>query len=144
LLSFGVRVAGTNSLKHMLDREDPEGLQLLLSAGIDPNELNGEGETALHWAVWRRRSPHVLGMLVDNGTSIDAKRNDGRTAYAMAAQSGQAGAASFLEKRGASTDLTDLDRFVASCAVADESELKNLLAEAPKISDSANNERLLP
>jgi ankyrin repeat protein len=48
LLSHDAKVEGTNALKHMLDSEDSEGLQLLLDAGADPNETNEQGATALH------------------------------------------------------------------------------------------------
>jgi ankyrin repeat protein len=60
LLAHGALPAGTNALKHILDREDREGLQLLLAAGANPDDVNTRGETALHWAVWRGRSPQSI------------------------------------------------------------------------------------
>ncbi len=41
--------ARSNALKHMLDYESEEGVRLLLAAGADPNDVNEQGETALHW-----------------------------------------------------------------------------------------------
>ena len=73
----------------MLDREDEAGLRVLLAAGADPNERNECGETALHWAVWRGTSVPTLAALIDSGADLDAQRKDGRTAYALAVQSGQ-------------------------------------------------------
>ena len=144
LLEHGATPAGSNALKHMLDREHPEGLRLLLAAGADPNEVNQRGETALHWAVWRGRSTQAVALLLDSGAHLDARRNDGRTAYAMAVNSGQTEIAALLETRGAATDLAALDRFMGACAAADAGQLHRLLAEAPRIAVTPENERLLP
>lgn len=113
LLEFGASVDGSNAIKHMLDREDPEGLRLLLEAGGNPNETNGEGDTALHWAVRRNRSPHIISMLIDFGADPDAAREDGRTAYALAVVSGQTSAAELLASRGADTRLSAIDTVIA-------------------------------
>jgi len=110
LLDHGARVI---AIKHMLDRESPEGLRLLLDAGGDPNETNSQGDTALHWAVRRNRSATIVGMLLDAGTDIDAVRQDGRTAYALAIVSGQTAVAELLTHRGADTRLSAIDAFVA-------------------------------
>jgi ankyrin repeat protein len=143
LLHFGARPAGANAIKHILDREDPEGLQLLLAAGADPNELNDRGETALHWAVWRGRSVLILAALLDSGVDLDAQRKDGRTAYALAVQSGQTDAAALLEARGAKTEIPELDRFVGAFVAADPKEWNRLLAHQPEMVVSYENERLL-
>jgi ankyrin repeat protein len=113
LLEYGARVDGSNAIKHMLDREDPEGLGLLLEAGGNPNETNPEGDTALHWAVRRNRSPKVISMLIDYGADLDAAREDGRTAYAMAIVSGQTAVAELLKARGADTRLSAIDSVIA-------------------------------
>lgn len=113
LLDHGARVAGSNALKHMLDREDADGLDLLLKAGGGPNEVGAEGDTALHWAVRRGRGAGIITQLLDHGADIDAVRNDGRTAYAMAIISGQAETATLLAARGADTRLSALDAFIA-------------------------------
>jgi ankyrin repeat protein len=144
LLEHGATPAATNTLKHMLDGEHLEGLRLLLAAGADPNEVNQRGETALHWAVWRGRGAPVIALLLDSGAALDARRNDGRTAYAMAVHSGQIEVAALLEARGAKTDLSALDRFMGACAAADAGQLDRLLAEAPRIAVSPGSERLLP
>jgi ankyrin repeat protein len=102
-------------LKHMLDREDPTGTALLLDAGADPNETNGRGETALHWAIWRDRSPAIVDLLLARRTAIDARRIDGRTAYAMAVLFGRDALAATLRGAGADTTLADVDRYVLAC-----------------------------
>ena len=144
LLEKGGSPKGTNALKHMLDREDREGLNLLLSAGADPNEVNERGETALHWAIWRRRSAAVIAALLDAGATPDARRADGRTAYALAVQSGQNDVAVLLETRGANTELPALDRFIGAGAAADAEHLKHLLQADPTIAPTPASERLVP
>src|SRR5581483_6538705 len=133
LLQRGASPNRTNALKHMLDREHMEGLRLLLAAGADPNEVNERGETALHWAVWRGRSKDAIAALLDAGAAIDARRNDGRTAYALAVHSGQVETARLLESRGANMDIPILDRFIGECAAAvDGDGLDRILKQSPK------------
>jgi ankyrin repeat protein len=110
-----------HELKHMLDREDVEGVRLLLDAGADPAAANGRRETALHWAVWRDRSPGVVRLLVERGAPIDARRIDGRTAYAMAVIFGRRALADALLGAGADPALSDVDRYLGACATAEAS-----------------------
>ena len=137
------RGAAPHGLKHMLDYENLAGVRLLLAAGADPNELNGRRETALHWAVWRARSAGIVAELLDAGADLNARREDRRTAYALAVRSGQTATASLLASRGADTELSALDRLLGACAAADPSELPRLLdgAELPL---TAELMRLLP
>src|SRR5262249_31406065 len=48
----------------------------------------------------------------DRGAEIDAKRQDGRTAYQMAVVSGQMEVAKLLQARGADLTLSELEQFV--------------------------------
>jgi ankyrin repeat protein len=107
LLEYGA--PATTALNHMLDGENMEGLRLLLDAGADPNKVNGRGETTLHWAVWRCRSTEIIAALLDHGAAIEARRPDGRTAYALAVVSGQTEVAALLKSRGADTTVPPLD-----------------------------------
>jgi ankyrin repeat protein len=128
LLEYGASPQPANALKHMLDYENLEGLSVLLAAGANPNDRNPRGETALYWAVWRARSAAIVTALLDAGADIDAKRNDGRTAYAIAVRSGQREIANLLERRGANTEIAELDRFMGACAAADPEELRRMTA----------------
>jgi ankyrin repeat protein len=112
LLRYGAEPNRANALRHILDYEHSEGVQLLLDAGADPNDINERGDTALHWAVWRGRSVKIITMLLDRGADINGKRKDGRTAYALAILGGQKEMAALLRSRGANTDLSALDQFV--------------------------------
>jgi ankyrin repeat protein len=96
------------------------GVGLLLDAGADPAGTNGRGETALHWAVRRDRSPKVIRLLLARGAPIDARRIDGRTAYAMAVVFRRDTAAANLRDAGADTTLSAVDRFVQACRLAAE------------------------
>lgn len=113
LLKAGAKPANTNALKHMVDWESPEGVRLLLNAGADPNEVNPQGDTALHWAVRRSRSVEVITLLLDAGASLNARRKDGQTAYTMAIITGQMAVAELLAGRGADTQLDPLSAFFA-------------------------------
>jgi ankyrin repeat protein len=128
----------------MLDYENIDGVRLLLAAGADSNEINQLGETALHWAVWRGRSTEIVAELLDASISMDVRRKDGRTAYALAVRSGQTETATLLASRGANTDLSVLDRFLGACAAADPLNLSRLLADSTEIPLPAEYERLLP
>jgi hypothetical protein len=128
----------------MLDREDLEGLRLLLHAGADPNEVGMRGATALHWGVWRGRSATAIAMLLDSGVALDARRKDGRTAYALAAIGGQTEIAALLESRGANMELSPPDRLLAAGASADPAVLSRLLTESPGIALPPDSEQLLP
>lgn len=145
LLSHGATLPGSNALKHLLDREDMEGLRLLLAAGVDPNETNERGETALHWAVWRGRSAEAVAALLESGAELDARRADGRTAYALAVQNAQTETAALLAKRGANLQVSAMDLFMgAAMSVTDPNELKLMLATQPEIAASPEHERLIP
>jgi hypothetical protein len=99
----------------MLDREDVAGTTLLLDAGADPNETNGRGETALHWAVWRDRSPAIVRLLLARRAAIDARRIDGRSAYALAVLFRREALAAALRDAGADTTLSPVDRYLQAC-----------------------------
>lgn len=143
LLKHGANPNSTNALKHMLDREDFEGIQLLLAAGADPNELNHQNASALHWAVWRGRGSKIAAALLDAGADINAKRIDGRTAYALAVISGQAETAKLLASRGADTSLAQIDSFIASVSSTSQNVSANgrIKLSAPNFS---GKEHILP
>ena len=74
--------------------------------------MRGRGETALHWAVWRDRSPAIVALLLARGAPIEARRVDGRTAYAMAVLFAKDTLRDTLRDAGADTTLAPMDRFL--------------------------------
>ena len=58
------------ALYHMLDREDRDGLRLLLDHGADIRHRNAAGETPLHGAVQRGRSAAIVQILLDQGAEM--------------------------------------------------------------------------
>lgn len=120
LLARGAK-AHSHALKHLLDRESVEGVRLFLEAGANAADTNARQETALHWAVWRDRSPEIARLLLAHGAPIDARRIDGRTAYAMAVLFGRDALAAALRAAGADQAVSAMDRYLAACAAAEAS-----------------------
>ncbi len=144
LLDHGAKPDNVNVVNHMLDREDEEGLRLLIAAGAELRGANSRGETPLHWAVRLQRGERIIEMLLDHGAELDARRDDGRTAYGLAIESGQSATATFLAGRGANTDLRPIDRFLEACTNARGDELDRLLREGPGIQVAEEEHRMLP
>src|SRR5262249_34369302 len=115
-----------------------------LDAGADLHELNHRGETSLHWAIYRRRSLPIIEMLLDRGAPLDVRRKDGRTAYALAMQSGQREAAALLQARGAKTELSEVDALVATWTNGDESERRATSDALREKMRAPENAKLLP
>jgi hypothetical protein len=69
-------------------------LELLLQYGIDPNQQNAEGETPLHQLAamqnvtqnkyFDRCQSYIASILRENGTQLDLKTNNGKTAIEIA------------------------------------------------------------
>ncbi len=118
-----------------------QGLLWLLAHGADPRVTStgpyvGEaqrGETPLHRAAELGHDVAILRALVDAGAPVDAKRDDGRTAYQLAARVGHAEAAAFLAERGADRTLGPGDRLLAACAAGHADEARQLVAAHPDL-----------
>jgi len=115
-----------------------------LAAGANPNETNHRGETALHWAVWRGREAGSIAALLDRGADLDAQREDGRTAYALAVLSGQTEVAELLAARGAKKNLSAFDQYMGACADLNPEDFDHLLRPPSAITAAPGDERLLP
>ncbi|CAN0109021.1 unnamed protein product, partial [Discosporangium mesarthrocarpum] len=53
-----------------------EILLLLLKSGLDPNERNSNGETALHYAA-RYNCPKLIELLMENGAEVGVREHHG-------------------------------------------------------------------
>jgi ankyrin repeat protein len=126
LLQAGATVEGSNALPHMLDREDPEGARLLIEAGGDATDL-------LPFAVSRGRSPEIMRLLVSHGADLEARGDDGRTAYAGAVLNGRDDLVAVLEELGAAPQAGPEERVSGAIARLDLDAARAALAERPEL-----------
>ena len=62
--------------------------ETLLQAGVNINERNDDGWTALHKAAFEQAGTGMVDLLVHAGSSLDAKDRSGRTALRLAEEKG--------------------------------------------------------
>ena len=120
-------------LLHKLDMDDLPGYRQLLEGGLDPNLQGKWGQTALHFAITRFRALPFFETLVEFGADVNALDKTGRSVYALAARFGRSDVMDFLVSQGASTDMSDPDRFIAACTNADEDTVRSMVEANPKI-----------
>ena len=125
---------GSTTLYAILNWADtPTGVRWLLEHGADPDPVfAANGETPLH-VVARRWDAALCDELVRRGAEIERKRSDGRTPYGVAELAGNDGVARYLAERGASTDLSAVDRLVAACSRGDRAAAEMMLAAQPEL-----------
>lgn len=109
------------------------GIHWLLEHGADPDPVfQPNGETPLH-VVARRWDAALAEALVSRGADASRRRADGRTAYAIAELNGNRAVADWLGSRGAATELSPVDRLVATCGQGDRNTAEPLLAAHPDL-----------
>ena len=91
------------SLADAAKRQDWAAVPALLGAGADVNGRQGDGTTALHWAVYWDDAPTVRRLL-DSDAAIDAANDLGATPLWLAASNGSAALLETLLAAGADPD----------------------------------------
>lgn len=132
LAEYGADVNITPALFRNLDFDDEAGVQWFLEHGVDPNLTLGDLKNSLlHWAVYRGRSLSIIERLLKHNVPVNARRNDGKTAYMLAVRFGQTQAAQLLLQYGASNVLGPTDLIIGACALADKDTLDKTLLDNP-------------
>jgi ankyrin repeat protein len=115
-----------HSLRYSQPRYDIA--QLLLDHGVDPNETNGMGMTALH-IVAGQGTVDAARWLLDRGADIHARdREFDSTPLAWAARAGREDMARFLLSRGASVVHPDDEQWATPIAWARRRNHPNLVS----------------
>ncbi len=68
-----------------LEAKDEDAAEALLDGGADPNEVDGRGKNALHWAAQKGCRPPLLQRLVARIHDVNAGNKNGYTALMWAA-----------------------------------------------------------
>lgn len=93
------------------------GIRWLLEHGADPNvPCQSNGEYPLHTLCMRGWGREMLEMFLKHGADPNLKREDGRTAYALACAVGNVEAVETLAEHGADTILTAEEQVAADLA----------------------------
>ncbi len=133
LLEAGARVTGSNALFRALDGEFPDTVRLMLAHGGDANEPGPGGCPLLH-AIRRRRSPVVIGLLLDAGADPSVRNDHGVSALRLARSLGLDAVAERLLQAGAEPEEErPTDTLLAACARADRAAVQDMLAETPDL-----------
>ena len=103
-LGSGVALGADLLLIDAAREQNVEAVQQLLSDGIDPNEKQPDGATALHWAVYQENAD-VLQSLIEAGADVNIVNRLGTSALFIAAKSGNADLIKRLLEAGANPNL---------------------------------------
>jgi ankyrin repeat protein len=118
------------------DWHDPNGIELLLKAGSDPNRMTQWGYTALHQAVRRDNHLRNIELLLDHGADPTLpSRNGGRSGVAIAARRGRGDVLDVFERRGIPIELEGVEALIAACARNDARSVSAMAEREPRLVD---------
>jgi ankyrin repeat protein len=103
LVSLLAGTAAAGPLVDAVKRRDPDEVRALLADAIDVNAREGDGATALHWAVGADDIA-IVDLLLAAGARVDVANDLGVTALHLAAANANADVATRLVDRGAPVD----------------------------------------
>jgi hypothetical protein len=99
-----LHACGSNSLEQALR---------LISEGADPNCIDKDKWTALHFACGADKTGAAVGPLIAAGAALDAVKDDGKSALIYAASNGREDAVKLLVAAGAAINLETKNRETA-------------------------------
>ena len=104
LASFVTAAAGRPSIIEAVRKGDKDALRALLQKGVNVNEAEADGATALHWASYRD-DLQSADALLKAGANVNAANDLGATALWAAAQNGSSAMVKRLLDAGANPNL---------------------------------------
>lgn len=119
-----------------------EAINILLSAGADPNLVDGVGHTALMRAIEARQLSAVTALLAAN-PDLELATADGKTAAMLAVETGEPNMVRALVGAGADFNVRDIDKntpLMAAIGYGGDRlvQLVNILSKAGVDMDSGN------
>lgn len=97
---------GTTPLQWAIYHENPEIVELLISAGADVEATNREGVTPLALAA-QTGNPELVELLLDAGANVNNTMANGETPLMMAARTGNIDTIQLILDHGADIDATE-------------------------------------
>ena len=118
LLSAGLRMPAVyTACQGYLN--NPAALRLLLAHGMNPNQMNWQHQTLLHWAAIQETT-ECAAILIDAGADLTARDDEYKsTPLAWAARTNRAGMIEYLLSRGAPLCLADDEPWATPLAWAE-------------------------
>jgi len=114
----GVSPTGYGPTHFAASMGNVEVLEFLLASGVDKNERDSDGNSALMWVVASDGAEEMLDSLVDHGADINLQNFNGETALFVACSRGLANKAEYLLDNGADANIANLDGATALHAAA--------------------------
>ena len=112
LIDHGANVNATDkdcqtALVVASDKGNTDAINVLLTAGADPNIADANGNTCLHFAVHQGCNKEVVQMIIDHGAHVNIANKNGLTALMIACERGNIDVINVLLEAGSDPDITD-------------------------------------
>ena len=127
-----------SALLDAIASSDVDTIQKLIQSGLDLNERDENGSTALHWAAANGTTP-VIDCLLQNGADVAVKDSEGRTPSMVAQAAGRKDSAALIVSAPTGHEQTEISTgSVRSCRGYCLRDLENFpLWHSTIVSDSS-------